>query len=845
MRVAIARRKWHTDPDSTETDLQNTLVHEFGHLLGLGHPWNALELDLDVPGSAPLYCRYAIGPQEVPPGATVGVMSYFYLLGDEPNDGTGRSPWRDDIEGVTIAHGERALAGSTCRTNDQCDDCPPEAPGCGADERVCVRVDSSADACQVDADCPADEFCEYVVQGPDTDRPDLDSCSSDDDCKSGYACDLPSGKCVQDEGRCIHRECAVHLPEASTVAYWQTSGKSHDWDGPFALPVPGGGFGSRVTSIAPIAASAADDFDGRRVTVATVNRHRNVEHYQALDGAWCSELDEPIVLTGAEGRTYARPAAAAGGGRAMVAWLADEQFDSFSTRLRFAIRDTFGVGFDTYGEFDLPGYAKRISLGYAEGPNRFIVGYLTGSFRGRVVMVNPQTGGHSSSSAILRNLFGELNFALDDIGRPSCAGDDCVIPIIIGNAGMQLAYTEGEAESDEFDADLGDPTLIASGSAIGRAETARRGKSGETFRWFTWLDPEIGGPGDPIPTEFFFAGFADASHDLPWIDEGEPGPGLNSNDTSPSWSVGTGTYAGINAGDSMNAVIFRGVGLIDGGSPSLGFPSTDCCTETLCAPPDPADDPAFDETGCDPEDESTFGEAGCPCAATDVSLGAVENCSLAGFGPFKELHCQPVHPDGLYEDKFCWDGSGANGTAVVCGETPAGNHICKECGFDAVAFGCPCDEADCDLADLSCWGDDFDGKCWAPEEPPDWVCIERCELISFFDDAFKSVCVGPHLGDQYEQGSAYYLTNGAFQGHPAYCTSIDCGPPGEADEPGFCEEESFGGEVCVAEDSCGTECLDNQECVERGYPEGYVCVQSGINRCLPLSACDAKPSGCP
>ena len=65
------------------------------------------------------------------------------------------------------------------------------------------------------------------------------------------------------------------------------------------------------------------------------------------------------------------------------------------------------------------------------------------------------------------------------------------------------------------------------------------------------------------------------------------------------------------------------------------------------------------------------------------------------------------------------------------------------------------------------------------------------------------------------------------------------------DTPGFCEEESFGGQVCVADNMCGTECLDNDDCLERGYPEGYVCVQSGINRCLPLSACDAKPSGCP
>ena len=50
-------------------------------------------------------------------------------------------------------------------------------------------------------------------------------------------------------------------------------------------------------------------------------------------------------------------------------------------------------------------------------------------------------------------------------------------------------------------------------------------------------------------------------------------------------------------------------------------------------------------------------------------------------------------------------------------------------------------------------------------------------------------------------------------------------------------------QVCVAENTCGMECLQSEDCYNRGYPFWYTCLQD-VNRCLPASACDGKASGC-
>lgn len=52
------------------------------------------------------------------------------------------------------------------------------------------------------------------------------------------------------------------------------------------------------------------------------------------------------------------------------------------------------------------------------------------------------------------------------------------------------------------------------------------------------------------------------------------------------------------------------------------------------------------------------------------------------------------------------------------------------------------------------------------------------------------------------------------------------------------------GFVCVAEDTCGKQCLESQDCYDQGYPEWYVCAPNAVDLCLPLSVCDVKPQVC-
>jgi hypothetical protein len=125
------------------------------------------------------------------------------------------------------------------------------------------------------------------------------------------------------------------------------------------------------------------------------------------------------------------------------------------------------------------------------------------------------------------------------------------------------------------------------------------------------------------------------------------------------------------------------------------------------------------------------------------------------------------------------------------------------------------------------------------------VCLEVCDRISFYDNAETAVCVGPHLGSEWANGSPYNFTNGALHGHPAYCTTIGCSDPDNQNpvSAGWCEE-SMPGFVCSAPDICAKQCLLSEDCYSQGYPDWYGCAPNGVDLCLPLNVCNVKPEVC-
>jgi hypothetical protein len=858
-RIRISRdKKWVIDPGLAQSgsgsDLQAVVVHELGHVLGLGHPWLSTTVDTEVPLARASACKIGGAAQDVPNGTTVAVMNYFSRLAEDdgfakyPRAGAGRYPWRDDVETLTAAAGLIESDGAQqCRVTDDCTQCSSNRPDCYVDALTCLLLDEEENViCDAHDDCSSGYACERAVTGIKGTGSGLELCESDAACNEpdtpaeeyAQSCDVDSGKCFVKTGRCVQRGCVVTESRAYSVGVWTHDGA--DWDGPTLIATNTG----TASSTMPIAVSAADSYDSRRVTVVTVNEQRNVEYHQALDGNWCSEIDDHVVLPGLDGRTWARPVVAVGGGKTMVAWLTEE-YREFTTGLRFAVRDSAGSGWDFHGSLGLPGYTKAFALGYAPSEAKFALTYIDEDMQARVRLIDPSDGSAGSPQIVVRTFIGtEVDFPIDDITRAACSDDRCTIGLADGNEAFY--HVDGEWDDGEFKADdFGIPTIHAGIRPIGLAQTARRGKEDAKTKWYNYVQAtplEAGRPYD----EHFTLG-VESPAPLPWT---EPGlnPGLDPADDSPSWSAGTGTYAALNAGDTQVAVLARGLASNVVASPG----DQDCCTESECGPPPPEEDPDFMLTGCDPLDESTWGEAGCPCRAIETSHVAVEQCSLAGGGVNQNELCEPIHPDGGRFDKYCTDGTGQMGNAVVCAETNLGNHICRECGAEGT-FGCPCNEIDCEAEDLSCWGQDFAnpgpdlsiGRCWDPAAPPDWVCLEVCDRISFYDNAETAVCVGPHLGSEWANGSPYNFTNGALHGHPAYCTTIGCSDPDNQNpvSAGWCEE-SMPGFVCSAPDICAKQCLLSEDCYSQGYPDWYGCAPNGVDLCLPLNVCNVKPEVC-
>lgn len=583
------------------------------------------------------------------------------------------------------------------------------------------------------------------------------------------------------------------------------------------------------------AASSTDDFAGLRISLATVTKNRDLQVTEAESGIWCGESLSSDVKDVPEGKTYAPPAMASGGGVVLVAWLADERFDWFSVKVRFAIRDAFGAEWDVFGETGLPGTTKRIAVGYSASVDRFVLTYLDERFDGNVKLINPQTGEVSGSSFITKGLDSS---PLNDIGRPSCYGATCRVPITFAGGSLAFGVAIGGVSNDGFEPDeFGDPPFFIGATNIGRGESAMRGTGSDGARWYTHHESQPFDSGSRPWKEFIVGG--DGMLTLPYPMTG-CGPGLHPLDDSPDWSGAMGTYAGLDSSDPLRAMIFRAQG------DSVTEPASDaivgCCTEVNCPQIPPEDD--VELGGC-ADVFNSLGEIDCPCAPISTVPEDLEGCAIAGDPT--DANCQQVIPDGRFPDLYCPDSDGT----LVCDKTQAGNSICRKCG-DGGTFGCPCDEVDCQFEGLGCWGEDFgpnptpsEGRCWETTEPPDHACVEVCHRLQPAFDGFSLVCVGPHLGEHFTEGSPYNLTQGDLAGHPSYCSSIDCVDPIDPDLiGGYCERESNGHNVCVAEDTCDVECLLPEDCALRGYPEWYVCVQNGVNRCLPLSACDGKPEAC-
>jgi hypothetical protein len=520
----------------------------------------------------------------------------------------------------------------------------------------------------------------------------------------------------------------------------------------------------------------------------------------------------------------------------MFAWIGDEKLSSHGTRLHYAIRDTFGTGMDREGWRSLPGGAKTVSLGFDQLHNWFVVTYLDDRQKGMVMTFDPSNGEKVWTKEILNPV------RLTDVGDAVChireiAGSDtswCAIPVtttqkdLLRSPRLSWVYGRVTGGGRWLQLDRADDDTYAS---IGKVALARRsfGDADNPRFWGLSTQGDIFGT---VATRFllhkvngnyfggvFRMGNAFDTELAPWDPMGLAGP---QNGEAPYWFPALGTYAGT----PHQLRIFRA-------TDTLGDVPVDlnCCTPTHpeCGPPPYDEDGGFDCEG-DVMIDDNWGNKGCPCAVIDDFPGALVDCAVGDASA-----CERTQPDGKqFGDRFCYTSD------LVCGETPGGNPVCKDCA-DEITFGCGCQAGDCGPnPDLICWGDAWgvQGRCWGVEDLPEHICAEECSRIMPATDGYSLVCVGPHTG--HAEWSPHHSMSSALHGHPSFCTSTDCG--GEA---AYCEEQSWGTDICVDEiaETCRVECDADHPCSERWYPGDYSCASTG--RCLPVLACDGKPGGCP
>ncbi|UJR78514.1 hypothetical protein [Sandaracinus amylolyticus] len=175
-------------------------------------------------------------------------------------------------------------------------------------------------------------------------------------------------------------------------------------------------------------------------------------------------------------------------------------------------------------------------------------------------------------------------------------------------------------------------------------------------------------------------------------------------------------------------------------------------------------------------------------------------------------------PDGDYlPTQFCPDHEGEMTcvTTTFSASTTVG--VCTRCqpagdGGNNRPAGCECESDEQCAIGLSCYGADTQGggglgHCYRDDRgPPDFACVADCRRL--FNDP-QAVCIHDYPGG-------------------ARCFELACDDP-DAFAP--CYENGTG--VCRTacdpegndcETGCGSECVTDAQCDERGYPAGYSCV---------------------
>lgn len=816
--LRLGRGTWPLQQDAPgNADLMSTVVHEFGHCLGLGHPKDAAGGYGTLGGNnfEGAFCFAGFGPTsaaseavdgQIPLGATFGAMSQGQDIGDSgitESVGARRWPRRDDIVGLSLLYGSQEVG--------ECSAIPSPNPQAKADA-------GELDPCP----CPDDEpLCEL-------------ECIATAPSYGGPNGDFGNHACRRVESHNEYR-----------VSYWD----SFEPDIHRTVPLLEGDVNRPAVTIGPVAASGADDGDARRTTLAMISPDRQVTYYQSVDGDWCKEVQDPRVLEGSpEGDTFAKPAVATGGGDTFVAWLADEEHTDLTTTLRYAIRDTIGLEWDIVDSVVLPSGAKRIGAGYSESSDFFVVTYLGTEQEGRAVVIDRDLG-----SVVVDTALTPSTGQLLEIGAPVCEPETgiCVVHAI----GMDLRglFIRGIPSGNGW----GSSSLTTASEGVefvGRVDAVRD--------WFNEDDISLFGVrGIAVPLEDLLPETPPIRYGtyravppseeftpVPFQEEDLFGPPV----PRPYWAPVVGSQDVGGNGDNFLYRTYR----VD---TEVGLPGeTTCCTFGECPLPSPEE--KYPE--CD-DPNSPSGLEGCPCAEVEPTNDETQ------------YNLEPYFPDGPGSflnqadlGEFCHDEGLDPTDRVVCAVDIVDNFfevpLCKRCGVDT-AFGCPCrTTADClgefdDGVSLKCWGTPDVNEQWGGWfETPDansgtclpdielhaqefeeasWFCKENCaSLTEAVNAQAPYVCLSVQTDVDF-----------ALSGDQAHCVySLAC----EAQPVGWCEEQAHdlmtddGGrcdpsgqqDVCVPECSVFENDVDltNPGCAELGYPPGYTCSDDPPGFCVPL-----------
>jgi hypothetical protein len=682
------------------------MVHEFGHALGLDHP-NVGEQN----------CNSIYAPEGVA-GTTVGTMLQATDVGlMTPR----RYLWRDDIEGL------RRLYNTPGVCLDQAD-C-----GCGAQDDCCENFW---------CDIPAESCIDPATGGPLPCTNPAAVCSGS-----------PGWQCIIDEVQT--RAWRPYYHETRDVSSWQSAYRMPPLNqacssGPAMSTTP-----VTVTSSPTVSSLQTPD-----QLITMVDENGFVTAYPLSWDGFCEKGEYRVWPYGEGQSIYERPTAAIGNDHAIVAWIGDEKYDSFSSKLYWRTKEFNGPCEFQWRDLHGTNSIHKESIGAAYDPsvNRFkIYQGMSGTGMGLVAHTITLSGSLSST--------GEANVHVGDVGPAHCNGQalGCTVPASVfsthearwreGNTVVTAPFYHSPGHRGVIGSLTDDDMLFGTMSVQLNLTNVSSGTSHfgfyqlEKWNWVTWPSA----------------------------------PTISANVTPKQWAGSVGSQ--------RNGLMdrYRLMQLADD-DPGIPFGPT-VCEGANCPvncggiPPEPEQ---FDEC-INQKGWSAGGEWGCPCAEVITTSWPSEE----GIA------------DGMFiDDGYCFDvAEGDTEEQLVCGKAPDGYHdMCQRCGYDTMA-GCDCvfnDECTVLGEELQCygghpWTGSEPGKCW-PEILPDWACEANCSALG------RSCFYGnwPNLQTPI---------------HPAQCADPDCGP--------ICEDQGL---VCDPNTSqCVTECVTDQDCWSLNYPCWYQC----------------------